>query len=372
MRQPPPSSATKATLSDEARCLIRLDGDMTEKRSVAAALAGRGWLAPMGFMAASLPGYLRVAFIGAGLRSGILHLLRNRPASAEEVAAHFGYRADMIEGLRAWLDLGVQLGALGRRRSRYRIRSRALKGLLKPGNDPIAAFFEEFTELEHRLVIETPQRLIGGEWFELADADPELIARTSRAAEPWLARAITDIVPETGPFKLVEVGPGSGVHMRTAARLNPQLRAIGLELQEPAAEQARKNLISWGLADRVRVEVADIRERTGSNDADLVTLHQNIYYFPTDEQAELLRHLGSFLVPGGKLLITTVVRNSGSASAALDLWGAMTRGASRLPSPDELTALLESAGYKDVTCRKLGPDGSYYAAIGSRPDELPG
>ena len=333
--------------------------------SVLRTVIGRGWAVPLGIMAKWLPGYLRVDFIAAGLQSGILEHLNRRPASAKQVAEHFGYDLRMIEGLESWLDLGVLLGELRHKRGRYSVRSRRVKALLKPGNDPIAAFFEEFTGLNHRLVLETPSRLARGEWFELSDADAAMVARTSRAGEPWLASAIEKAVPAAGTFRLVEVGCGSGAHIRTAAEINPNLTALGIELQEPAAAQARANLAEWGLETRVTVEVGDVRQRAGASDADLVTLHQNIYYFPEDEQADLLRHLGTYLAPGGKLLITTVVRASGSGSAALDLWGAMTRGASRLPTAKDLEARLRDAGYEDVASRKLGPDGMYYAATGT-------
>ena len=326
---------------------------------------GRGWVAPLGIMAKWLPGYLRVDFIAAGLQSGILEYLNQRPARVKQVAEHFGFDPQMIEGLESWLDLGVLLGELRRKRGQYSVRSRRVKTLLKPGNDPIAAFFEEFAGLNHRLVSETPSRLARGEWFELADADAAMVARTSRAGEPWLASAIAKAVPSEGRFRLVEVGCGSGAHIRTAASINPNLTALGIELQEPAAAQARGNLAEWELTDRVTVEVGDVRERAGDSMADLVTLHQNIYYFPVEEQSELLRHLGTYLAPGGKLLITTVVRGGGSGSAALDLWGAMTRGASRLPTAKELEDRLRAAGYDDVTAQKLGPDGMYYAATGT-------
>ncbi|MFT0849098.1 class I SAM-dependent methyltransferase [Actinomycetaceae bacterium L2_0104] len=333
--------------------------------SVLRTVIGRGWVAPLGIMARWLPGYLRVDFLSAGLQSGILEYLNGRPASAKQVAGHFGYDLEMIEGLVAWLDLGALLGELRRKRGRYSVRSRRVKTLLKQENDPIAAFFEEFTDLNHRLVLETPSRLAQGEWFELSDADSAMVARTSRAGEPWLASAIEKAVPAEGNFRLVEVGCGSGAHIRTAAGINPNLRALGIELQEPAAAQARENVETWGLADRVTIEVGDVRERAGDGTADLVTLHQNIYYFPVAEQADLLRHLGTYVAPGGKLLITTVVRGSGPGSAALDLWGAMTRGASRLPTPDELEDRLRAAGYEDVSAQKLGPDGMYYAATGT-------
>ena len=325
----------------------------------------RGWVKPLGIMARWLPGYLRVDFISAGLQSGILHYLNQGSATSKQVARHFGYDMTMIEGLESWLGVGVQIGELRLAHGRYSLRGRRVKTLLKPENDPIAAFFEEFTNLNHRLVMETPERLKRGEWFTLADADPDTVARTSRAGEPWLASAIGEVVPAEGAFRLVEVGCGSGAHIKTAAEINPRLTAQGIELQESAAAQARTNMAEWGLSDRVEIEVRDVLDREGDGTADLVTLHQNIYYFPVEEQSAVLRHLGTYLAPGGKLLVTTVVRDSGSGSVALDLWGAMTEGASRLPTPKELEDRLAAAGYADVGTQKLGPDGMYYAATGT-------
>lgn len=106
---------------------------------------------------------------------------------------------------------------------------------------------------------------------------------------------------------------------------------------------------------------------TGSGDADLVTLHQNVYYFPESEQCVLLRHLGTFLRPGGRVRVTTVVRGGGIGTVGLDLWGAMTAGTSRLPRIDDLTGRLRAAGYEDVTATPIGPGGMYVAFTGTWP-----
>lgn len=85
-------------------------------------------------------------------------------------------------------------------------------------------------------------------------------------------------------------------------------------------------------------------------------------------QAELVRHLRTFLKPGGAFLATTIVRG-GISTSGLDLWGAMTTGASRLADPDELVARLREAGLVDVACRKIGQDGMYRAFIGREPHQ---
>lgn len=326
-------------------------------------LAAHGWLTPLADFGRTVPNYYRIAFLGTALRSGVLASL---PATPAELTQKLGYDTTMLEGLEAWLDLGVTIGELRRDGSRYSVRSRRAKALLKEANDPIAAFHEEYADLHHRLITETPTRLKTGELLQIADADPAIIARSSRTGEPWITDAVEAVVPETGPFRLIEMGCGSGIHIKTAAERNPKLTALGVELQEPAAEQARDNIAAWGLADRVTVESGDIRDVEGRADADLITSHQNIYYFVESDQVALLAHLLTFLKPGGRLLLTTVVRGSDLATAGLDLWGAMTQGASRLPHTDELVTRLEQAGFVDVQVKKWA-DGMFRAFNASRP-----
>ena len=175
------------------------------------------------------------------------------------------------------------------------------------------------------------------------------------------------MIPSRGPFRLLEIGCGSGAYIRWASQRNPELTAVGVELQEAAAALAGENIASWGLTGRVTVEVGDIRRRTPAADFDLATLHQNIYYFPAADRPALLRHVRGFLKPGGRLLLTTECRGDSTAAAVLDLWGAMTAGCGRLPAPDELVAQLEAAGFAGVAAHSLIPGESFYAFAGTHP-----
>ncbi|WP_420174676.1 methyltransferase domain-containing protein [Luteococcus sp. OSA5] len=330
-------------------------------------LARRGWLTPMLELGRLGSSAYRVAFRGAGLESGLLREIDRGPRKPAELATRLDLQPDMIDGLASWLDAGVACGDLRRDdQGRYGIRRRSLRKLLTPANDPVAAFTQEMATLHHRLLTETPRRLASGERFGIAEADPAVIARSSRMSEPWITTALERFVPTSAPVRLLEVGCGSGAHIRTAARLNPQLTAVGLELQEPAAQLAQDNISDWGLSDRVDIAVGDIRERKPDAAADLVTLHQNIYYFPEQDQVRLFEHLAGFLAPGGTLLVTTMVRTGKLSSATLDLWGAMTEGCSRLPVPDELVARMREAGLRDARAVKLGSDG-LYRAFAARP-----
>jgi SAM-dependent methyltransferase len=241
-----------------------------------------------------------------------------------------------------------------------------VRDLLAQENDPIAAFYEELAFLHHRLITETPERVVAGARFPLSETDAHLVARTSRLSEPFLAEAIGDVVPPHGAVRLLEVGCGSGAHIRTATSLNPDLTAVGLELQDAAAAVARENVAAWDLGDRVSIRTGDVRDLEGEADFDLLTLHQNIYYFPEEDRTPLLAHLSGFLRPGGRILVTTICRGGGVATAGLDLWGAMTEGAGRLPVPEELAAQLAAAGYREVRSLKITPDGMYWAFVGTK------
>ena len=310
----------------------------------------------------------RAAWLIGGARGGVLSALAEGPLDLDDLVERLGVGDEGKEALAAWLQVGVSLGELSHRSTGYSAASLLARRLGAPEHDPSLAMLEEGLDLHRKLLAETPSRLRAGRPFTLADQDGEIVARSSRLAEPFIHDAISDFVPQTGPAALLEIGCGSGTHIRHAASCNPELTGLGVDLQEDVVGMARRNLQDWGLSDRFRVEAGDIREREVSPEWDLATLHQNIYYFPVPTRIELLRHVRGFLKPGGRLMLTTACRGGSSLVDVLDLWGAATEGAGRLPAPDELVEQLEAAGFVGVKARRLMPGESFFSFVGRSPD----
>jgi SAM-dependent methyltransferase len=309
----------------------------------------------------------RVPFLAAAVESGILRLLARGPVSLDRLATDLGAAPALRDGLEAWLGLGVSLGELGLGPEGYRLRGRLARRLAKPEHDATAALVVETARLHWRLIAETPERLRAARPFTLADQDGPLVARSSRSVEPFVGEAVDDAVPARGALRLLEIGCGSGIYIRRAAMRNPELTALGLELQPDVAAVATGNMAGWGLGSRVEVEVGDVRGRAPDASFDLVTLHNNIYYFPVAERVGLLRHVRAFLRPGGRLLLTTVCLGKGSAVDILSLWGAMTAGCGRAPGVAELIAQMQEAGFAPVRSKSLIPGESFHAFVGTSP-----
>jgi len=328
-------------------------------------LARSGGLAVLLSTARAMRPYHRLAFVAAGLSSGFFAKLAARPVSLDRLAAELLGDPSMRDGLEAWLELGVSLGELGRDSTGYRLRGRLSRKLVDAEHDAAAAFVEEAATLHNTLIGEAPRYLREGRRFTLADQEGRLVARSSRLAEPFIGEAVDDLIPARGAQRLLEIGCGSAAHIRRAATRNPELTAVGLELQADAAELARENVRRWELAERVTIEVGDVMSRTPEPVFDVATLHQNIYYFPVADRVRVLRRVRAFLVPGGRLLLTTVCRGRGSASDVLNLWGAMTAGCGRLPEPAEMVEQMEQAGFAAVKRTRLIPGESFYAFVGT-------
>ena len=183
-----------------------------------------------------------------------------------------------------------------------------------------------------------------------------VITRSSRVLEPFIAGFVKEAV-QSGPLRLLEIGCGTGVYLHHAAQANPQLTGVALDLQESVIEQARTNLRNWGISDRFRLLVGDIRTPPpeAAGPFDLITLHNNVYYFEPDERPALFRLLRSSLAPDGALLLTTIVRGTTLASLDFDLALRCTAGCTPLPSVDEVTAQLREGGVSDVRVARLMP-----------------
>lgn len=311
--------------------------------------------------------FYHTCFLSSLASSGLLPRLAQGPAALADLAVVWGLQPEKHEALAAWLEVGVKCGDLSRGPEGYSLAGRLARKLAKPACDPEAALLEEVASLHYDLIRQLPARLKAGRAFTLADLDGEVVARSSRVLEPLITRAMDALIPQAGKMHLLDAGCGSGGYIGYACRRNPELTAVGVELDPEVAEAARRRLADWGLAERVEVVAGDIRSQTPQRDFDLVTLHNNIYYFPVAARPGLLALVRRFLKPGGRLLLTTGCKGGGLTMAVLDLWGAATQGCGPLPRPEELAAHLREAGFTAVKARNLYSFEAFYAFVAAAP-----
>lgn len=302
----------------------------------------------------SLREFCRAGFISTAFSEGIYDILSKGPASCEDIQKAIGTDFNK-EGLLAWLDLGVSLGELVKEQNRYSISGKFSKELLKPANDTWKAFFQARVEIFYNYIINTPDQLKRHKRFVFSQSYGELFARSSRTVEPFLLDIVDALIPQTGACSLLEVGCGSGIYIKRACDRNPQLKAVGLELQEKVADFARDNAAVWQIANRVVIEAQDIRDYSAENNYDVITFFNLIYYFPVDERTDVLRKLKALLRPGGQVALTTLCKMNEPSIQLMNLWSSMTEGCGSLPTPEEIIDQFEKAGFAELQTEKLMP-----------------
>ena len=304
--------------------------------------------------------FYKLVYLAGARECGLLELLSEQPLSFDRLADAYCSDTKSREALEAWLQLGIRLGYLEGGGGGY-----ALKGLARelaaPRNDAAIAMVQEVARLHYKLIADTPSRLRNRQLWTLEDQDGEVIARSSRLLENFQTEALDRTFPASGAIRLLEIGCGSAVYIQYAAQRNPALTAVGLELQPDVAVGARRNIAEWGLQQRVSIEIGDIRDRKAQEQFDVVTLYNNIYYFPFEERVALLRRLKESVKPGGFLLLTTCCQGGSLGLEVLNLWGAATATGGRLPRADEMAAQLREAGFGQVESMSLVPGDSFHA-----------
>jgi len=329
------------------------------------ALASSGFLRPLARLGRLSSPLYRLSFLAGASSGRVLRMLHDEgPLPLADLQARLAPDPATHGALEAWLGFGVRLGELGLGNRGYFLRGSLARALGQPGLDPVAALLEEVASLHALLLLQAPRRFRQGRLFTLEDQDGRMIARSSRTLEPLVFGAVDAFVPPRGPVRLLEIGCGSGTYVRRAAARNPDLTAVGLELQPEVAAAARANLQAWGLSDRATIETGDVREAAPGIGFDLATLHNNVYYFAVEERVGLLRRVRGMLRPGGALLVTTGCLGGSLGMEALNLWAAATAGCGRLPSPEEMRGQMEEAGFSEVASRRLAPGESYFAFTG--------
>jgi len=343
---------------------------MQLKGFLRSAVSGRG----ISFLrlAGPMNQFFRLSFLSTLIAEGIHARLAGGPVPLDALLEDFGGPANR-EALASFLRMGVELKELRLGPGGYSLRGRLSKALVKPENDALAALLHEVVLLSHETLTRSPALMRQGKGFPFPERYGPLIARSSRVLEDLVGAVVDQVVPVRGPCRLLEVGCGCGVHIQRACRRNPALQAVGLELQEDVARFAQENMAAWGLDGRVEIRRVDVRAYRPAEPFDLVTLHNNIYYFPADARGELASRLKTMLRPGGRLVLTTGCQGGSPLMEYLNLHCIMTDGLAALPDPEPFADELRRAGYDPVVRTPLLPRrmDSFHAFVATRPQAGP-
>lgn len=305
----------------------------------------------------------RAAFLTAAVSSGMLRWMSVRPCDIDTLAMQLGVRDKEL--LRTWLDIGVRLGEFEEKLGCYGLKSRTARTLGQLRHDALGAGLEEVLRYHVPALMNGPEMLRTGRRFSLCDQDGTVIARASRVIQPLVEQVIEAELDPAEPVRLLEIGCGSGIYVRCAAELNPHLSALAIDLQPDVVELAARNFREWKLGDRVEVRQGDLRSIDLEPAFDLVTMHNNIYYFTDSERTEVLRRVRSMLGPGGKLVLTSACQGGNISLEMLNLWLEYADFGGALPQPERLCEQFREAGFADVASYRVVLGEQFHAFVGT-------
>jgi cyclopropane fatty-acyl-phospholipid synthase-like methyltransferase len=192
-----------------------------------------------------------------------------------------------------------------------------------------------------------------------------LVARFSKIGEPMMKALVHGMVAGKSPMRILDVGCGSGVFLKTIAQVNRHATGIGIDKDKDVASQAARNMENWGLRDKFRIIAGDIRAQQDGIEGpfDLIMLYNILYYFLPDERRDLFKRLRSMLSPTGDIMIAMNMRSRGKdpGAANLNMVNCSLKGLTPLPGLKEIKTQLRECGLRQVKRQRLVPGSSFCA-----------
>jgi 4-hydroxy-2,2'-bipyrrole-5-carbaldehyde O-methyltransferase len=302
---------------------------------------------------------VRSLFLSSAVRAGLLDHLR-QPRGFAEICERTG--CERSDRLLAWLEVGTELGELGRQAGRYRVRGIRARAIAA-GDALLAAHYRSMLDYQAGPYADLEALLGSGPGEGRADLDSyaEDIAEVSLAAVPFVGSYLTRVIGESRPARILDVGCGTAVYSRIAAGADPLVLIDGADLAESVIDAARADVRAAGLDDRIRLHTGDIRTWDPGASYDLILLLNNVYYFAREERPRLYRRLGGLLRPRGQLVVASLTAPGSIAAAHLNFMLACQAGAAALPRPGELEADLADAGFEITDAQLIVPTEPFLA-----------
>ena len=306
---------------------------------------------------------VRLAAVGAGLRTGVLDHLREAPSTATELAKRAGWSDESIlEGL---LQVLASLGLVRPTRDGWELSARG-RAVLE--DDVVRATYEGFSDYHTGLYDHIERQLTGVSARRDVIDKGDVIARLSRAMDPFVLDALGKEVQERQPKRVLDVGCATGSHLVHMLQVSPTATGVGIEVDHAAATMARVAVTDLGLASRADVVEGDVRQvlDPSMGGFDFALLANVVYYLPVRERVPLLRAVAERLEPGGALLIVTTALSDAPFSRHFDLLLRAQQGEMELPAIDILADQLREAGLTPGKARRITPGEPLTALVATK------
>lgn len=304
-------------------------------------------------------GIVRYHFLYAAVESGLLEALET-PCSRNDLIERLGVKnSDILDAL---LKVGISLKELNCKRDLYGIRGKRSLAMLGAYGDTLSAVIQANVTYYNNSYRHAAARMKGAPLGDDLKWAGDIIARFSKLSDPVIKTFLSDIVPPGPGLRVLDIGCGSGLLLKSISQINPDLSGLGIEVDEAASQQAMQNMEKWELQERFEIIKGDIRDLPDDiPHFDLITLVNLVYYFPDEQRPELFRSLRSRLTPDGSLVIIMNMQGKDSdfGAANLNMANASIKGVTLLPDPVRLSDQLRESGFSTVRFSDLMPGSSF-------------
>jgi demethylspheroidene O-methyltransferase len=306
-------------------------------------------------------GFVYSQVLLACVRLRLFEVLAAGPATPAELAPRLGLSLDATQRL---LSAATSLRLLQTRsQGRYGLGP---LGAPMVGNTAVAAMVEHHAALYADLA--DPVALLRGQapaaaalaqyWPYAGTAAPsdlpaERVAVYSAlmsASQPLVADQILDAYSLAPHRCLLDVGGGEGRFLASAARRAPGLKLMLFDL--PAvAERAKAQLANQGLDGRATCFGGSFFGDALPRGADVASLVRVIHDHDDAAALAIVRAVHDALPPGGVLMLAEPMAGTPGSEAVGDAYFGfylLAMGSGRARSVQELTALLQAAGFEAV------------------------
>jgi demethylspheroidene O-methyltransferase len=182
----------------------------------------------------------------------------------------------------------------------------------------------------------------------LGDAEVAPYTALMAASQPMISGEVIDVYDFSKHRCLLDVGGGDGSFLRAVAAANPSLNVILFDLPAVAA-RAEARFAAAGLAGRARAVGGDFHAGILPEGADIISFVRVLHDHDEEDVARMLRAAHAALPAGGTLLVAEpMAETRGAEAMGAAYFGFYLRamGTGRPRSPARLSALLESAGFR--------------------------